>query len=49
MANVRISVTDDQGTLLDTVEVSRDEFLAAQGNALAALSLLEWLQIGDES
>lgn len=46
---IRINVTDDQGVLLDTLEVSREEFFSAQRNPVAAQALLNQIEIGGQS
>lgn len=48
MSEIRITVTDDQGVLLDMTTLTREEFARAQGSALAAMALLDSLQIGAE-
>lgn len=42
-----INVTDENGVLLDRVEVSREDFLKAQNNGFAAAMLLREISIGE--
>jgi len=42
-----INVTDDDGTLLDRLEVSREDFERAQNNGFAAAMLLRELSVGE--
>lgn len=37
---LRLTLTDDEGTVLDSTQVDREEWDAAQGSAVAALALL---------
>lgn len=46
MSNVTITVTDEDGVILDTVTVTRDEFNAARSSSTAAASIFNSLSIG---
>lgn len=43
---LRITVTDSQGVLLDLTDVTRAELAEAQRNPVAAMALLNNLQVG---
>lgn len=49
MAKIRINVTDEQGVLLDSIEVDREEFLKAQESTQGAWFLLNDISIGKEA
>lgn len=40
---MRLTLTDNDGTVLDTVEVEREELVKAQGAPLGAMALLSEL------
>lgn len=48
MSKIRINVTDGDGVLLDTVELDREEFVAAQASTAGSWAILSSLQIGTE-
>lgn len=44
---MRLILTDDDGTILDSMEVEREDWDAAQASAVAALALLNELESGN--
>ena len=48
MSQINIHITDENGEVLDSFKMDRDEFVAAQDSALGALDLLSSISIGDE-
>jgi hypothetical protein len=43
---LRITVTDEQGTLLDIATLTAEELAEAQRNPVAAMAFLDSLQVG---
>jgi len=43
---LRFSVTDEQGILLDSFEMTREEFFACKNKALGALSFVDSFEVG---
>ena len=46
---MRLILTDDEGVVIDSIEVARKDFAAARRSPLAALSLVEQLGPPDSS